>query len=590
MDCPRTHEWYELERGRAPRDDAERLRRHGAECDGCRQAGDELRTVAAALELLAPATRADLSAQGEESLRRRARVHGLLGKPLKAPRVVRFPRRVLPLAAAAVAAAIFIAIAFQWVAILDGDRPDGALGRLMGRMDEVAAAEDLLGLSPLARAAVSEELATAEPAADRLNDLLLVAYITGRPREDRQVDDVRFLLEGVHERREAVASRHAGWMPPLAWAVPLAVAAPATDGPPARAAILRGDYRAALERLPTDGSAAVERAWCLEMLGRSDEAAVALAGSLDADAMARGVSAHLALEADKVVEALAEFETMARQDDRYWFAAGYVCRYERADMRGAGARFSRVGDRRIAAYVAEEFATELALAQSDLRRVVLEDFEGYDLGEPKDWVLVETRGEQFRVVPVPDGKALQLDQMGRSGAEVLTGSPFGADYTLSFDFVIVDHEGGYALAAAAYRREDHTGYALELSPNRLRLVKQFASSTRVGTGTYARPERLLVAPLEAAASLREPFEKGTWHTMKLRVQRTERGVGLAGKVWPRAKVEPPGWQVVWTDAGQAGDPLAGGLAGLQASRARVVVDNLTIARNVTSDTPVPTQR
>lgn len=598
MDCPRAHQWYELERGRATREEAEELRRHSGDCETCRREADEMRNVAAALERLAPATRADLSETGEESLRRRARVHGLLGRPLKAPLILRFGRwpavrRALPLAAAAAAIVLFALVLGQMKSP-EPDRPAGALERLAAAAGQAAGAEDLSALSPVARAAVAEELASADPAADRLTDLLLVAYIADRPKEDRQLRDVAFLVDGVRRRRKRpVSVARAGWMHPPACTVPLAVGAVASDEsgvPAARAAMLRGDYEAALAALPTDGSADPQRVWCLEMLGRSIEAAALVADLPDPERspMARALRAHLVLKQEKnVVEALAQYEALAEEDDRYWFAAGYLCRYELADMRGAGVRFSRIRDPRTAAYVAEEFATELAFARSEPRNVVLEDFEAYDLGEPRDWGLVETRGGQFRIVPVPGGNALQLDQVGRSGAEILTGSPFGENYVLSFDFVVLDPGGDYVLGAAVYRRKNHTGYVLELSPYRLRLVKQFASSARVGTGSHTRPERLVVAPLKAAARLREPFEAGTWHTMKLHVQQTDEGVALAGKVWPRSEDEPLDWEVVWTDAGQAGEPLSGGLAGIQASRARVIVDNLAIARNAPSDMSVP---
>ena len=108
MECPCAHEWYELERGAAPREDAQRLSRHLAECPGCRTSTDGIRDLAASLERLAGTTRSDLSADAAESVFRRARVRGLLGRRLKpsiAARVGRTPwlRVTLPLAAAAAA-------------------------------------------------------------------------------------------------------------------------------------------------------------------------------------------------------------------------------------------------------------------------------------------------------------------------------------------------------------------------------------------------------------------------------------------------------------------------------------------------------
>ncbi|MCX5649316.1 MAG: hypothetical protein NTX40_09525, partial [Planctomycetota bacterium] len=81
MDCPRAHEWYELERGPsagccagAPgsREDADRLRRHLGECEACRAGAEQHRNLAASLESLAERSRADLSDEAVESLYRRA--------------------------------------------------------------------------------------------------------------------------------------------------------------------------------------------------------------------------------------------------------------------------------------------------------------------------------------------------------------------------------------------------------------------------------------------------------------------------------------------------------------------------------------
>ena len=91
MECPRTHEWYELERGDLAREHAERLRRHIAECPSCRHRADGTRGVAAALENLAGCTRDELSEEACEAVLRRGRVHGLVGKGYRRPLSVRLP-------------------------------------------------------------------------------------------------------------------------------------------------------------------------------------------------------------------------------------------------------------------------------------------------------------------------------------------------------------------------------------------------------------------------------------------------------------------------------------------------------------------
>jgi hypothetical protein len=344
--------------------------------------------------------------------------------------------------------------------------------------------------------------------------------------------------------------------------------------------VLRGRYEQALAAMPADGGDPVLRAWCFQMAGQPAEAARALAevqGGTRAD-LARALWADLALKADSVAEGLRQYEALAQQDDRYWFAAGYVCRYELSDSRGAGLRFARVQDPRLAAYAASEFEAELTAARREPLPLVAETFDDYPVGTPADWALVRTSGGEFRIVDVPGGRALQLDQARLEGGELLTGSPFWGNYTLAFDFCVEEAAGDFVLGAAVYRRADHTGYVLELSPPRLRLVKQFAAAAGSAPGR-ARPERLLVAPHRAAVHLAEPPVAGPWYTMKVRVQRVEDGVAVAGKVWRRQDREPLTWQVVWTDAGQAGGPLPGGLAGLQVSGARLLVDNLVVTRN-----------
>ncbi len=590
MDCPRAHALYELERGAADRDDAERLRRHTGACAPCRDRAEDLRVVAARLERLAARTRADLSPEAEEALFRRARVHGLIGRPLRRPVLLRLARhrglRHAGLAAAAVIVAALVGLAAWWARPVR-DVPAGALGRLESRAPALATVEDLAALAPAARAAVGQALAQAEPDPRAVTDLLLVTYITSRPREDRQTDDVRFLLAQVRQRG-GMASRRAAVQP--AWAVPaltwpLAGAVQPGDLQAARARLLAGDYDGALAAAGDEGDP-ILRAWCLAMLGRSGDAAelLARAEAGPREAVARALWAQLALESHNVAEAMRQYERLAEQDDRYWFASGYLARYELGDLRGAGLRLGRVQEPALAAYVAKTFQAELAAARHGPLPLVAETFDDYDTGEPVDWVLVRTRGGEFRIVDRADGgRALQQDEAGRGGAELLTGVSTWGNYTLQFDVQVVEARGEYRIGAAAYRQADGSGYVLELAPRSLRLVKHYAADGAISEGEAARPERLTVAPQTAELRLQEPPAPKWWYTLKLRVQRTADGMTIAGRLWRTDTAEPPTWQVVWTDAGQAGPPLAGGLAGFQVAGARVLVDNLVITRNGATD-------
>jgi len=595
MNCPRAHEWYELERGPgAPgsREDADRLRRHLGECEACRARAEQHRNLAASLESLAEHSRADLSDEAVESLYRRARVHGWLGRPMRHPIGLRVQRKrwlpwVVPLAVAA-AAAVLVIVGLH-PPVPGVIQPAGAIDRLARSTRHATSVEELSRLAALARAAVGEELARPAPNADRIADLVLVSFITQRPHEARQARDVRFLVEGVWAQRGESAGRIArlplGCSFLASAAVPPVSLREAAGGlSDAKALVLAGAYEEALAAMRADDRDVALRVWCLQMLGRSAEAAHVLAGAEEPppDAMARALWVDLALQNQNVAEAIRQYEALADENDRYWFAAAYLTRYELGDAHGAGLRFKRVKDPRLVSYVAREFGTELAAAEHRPLRLVAEDFEGYERGTPAEWALVRARGGEFHIVDVPGGKALRQNEVDRVGAELLTGSPHWGNYTLQVDVKVEASRGDYAIGAVACRSADDSGYILELSPRRLRLVKQFAATEGRAGPAGARRERLLLEPVQAIMHMGEPPAEGWWYTMKIRVQQMDDGVSVAGKAWRSDTEEPLGWQVAWTDTGQAGCPaLLRGLAGLRISGARVLVDNLLLMKEET---------
>ena len=602
MTCPHAHEWYELERGEVSRKEAERLRRHAASCKACRRRTEDLRQVAAGLERLANLARADLSVEGAESLVRRARVHGLLGRPPQRSLVVRMAqtrwvRWALP--AAAVAAAVVFTVVSLREMRPETVNPRGAMGRLVAESRGARRATDLAFLAILARAAAGEELARPDASVDQVADLLLIAYSAQHRREEAQVADIEFLMEGVRSRRPAgggVARRGAA-RPMLASVLAISVQSfdpealdgvtpvrgSARTGPMAmaRSLVLSGDYAEALSVLPVEDSTAILRAWCLEELGRAAEAAQVLDAAQNRPegegALARVLRADLALGEQDVVEAIRQYETLAADRDRYWFAAGYLFRYELGDRRGAGERFQRVAEPRMAAYVAARFAEELAAAKETPPAPMLEEtFDSYALGVPHDWALVQIRSGEFQVVKVPGGRALEQDEARERGAEFLSGGSDWRDYTVQADVKVLSPGEDYVIGAAAYRQPGHKGYALELSPHRLRLVKSFAAEA----GRGSRTQRLVLEPAQAQQTLEESPARGWWYTLKMRVQKVEDGVSVAGKMWRTDTQEPRDWQVVWTDGGQGGGPpIESGAAGIQISGAQVLIDNFTVTRN-----------
>jgi hypothetical protein len=589
MSCPHTHLWYELERGRLPREDADRLRQHLAECVSCRTHAEGIRQVAAGLERMADRMRHDLPQPAEESLHRRARMRGLLGRPPKAGLLLRMNRsktlRIAVPAAMMAAAAVLVIVGLQIFNTAD-IQPKGSLKDLVGQSARIDRMEGLSALAKAARAAVSEELSRSSPALDQVSDLLLVSYIAQHPKEKRQADDVRFLISSAWSRRFQAAPMAAA---PAAWPMLASVAvvqagtpSPADATLVGRNLLLAGDYENALAALPVTQATAVQRAWCLESLGRSAEAEQVLSESGAVSPLVRLMRADLALQSRDVGMALREFETLATSDDRFWFTAGYICRYELADPRSAGLRFQRVKDPEMAAYVAKKFGMELLAAGDHASSpLFVEDFDAYPAGTPSNWALVQTRGSEFRVVDVPHGRALQQDEVDFRGAEFLTGDPEGSDYTLQVEVKILEaHGNDYTIGAAAYRRADNTGYVLELSHNSLRVAKQFASRQRGRRDTNGSSEPMQLEPGQAQIHLAQPPAVGWWYTLKLRVQKVDGGTNVAGKFWRSDIEEPLQWQVVWTDTGQGGvGPISGGAAGIQINGAKVLIDNFILLRN-----------
>jgi hypothetical protein len=602
MDCPHTHMWYELERGALPREDVDRLRRHVAECHACQARAVSVREVAAGLEQLAGCLRHDLAAEANKSLVRRARMRGQMGRPPKLPLVLRLQRSrrlkrgiAASLAAAAVVAAAVVGL---WIHRAAEPSMKGSLQQLVKVSVQPDKQDAFAAIAKTAAAAVSEELARPSPSLEQVGDLLMVTYIAQHPKERRQIEDIRFLADGACSRRLGLQDEVAviGRWPmiasvALAQAQPEAALAEAEDKTSAaRRFILAGHYEKALEALPPGDSAAALRAWCLVSLDRLTEASQVLSAAegRSGGAVISVMRADVALRSGDLAGALKRYDALAESNDRFWFTAGYICRYELSDARSAGKRFERVKDRALAAYVAQKFPGELAAAKDEQPMPLLaEHFANYDLGPLTDWALVQTRGSEFQIVATPHGKTLQQDEVNFRGAEFLTGDDAWSDYTLQTDVRVAVSHGNYTIGAAAYRRADHTGYVLELSPDSLRLVKQFSERTRGRQTKTAASGRMELKPLQAQMRLDQSPAVGWTYTMKIRVQRADGGVNVAGKVWRTDVQEPLGWQVAWTDPGQ-GDiaPLVGGAAGVQISGAKIQVDNFIILRNESAGEPV----
>ena len=248
----------------------------------------------------------------------------------------------------------------------------------------------------------------------------------------------------------------------------------------------------------------------------------------------------------------------------------------------AGERFQRVKNPALAGYVATEFKTELAAVKDrEPETLLTEDFDGYDEGVPNHWALVQTRGSEFRVVEVParPGPAAGRGQLPRGrvpgrrrGVDRLHPPVRGQDRPVARQL----HGRRRRLSPSP----TDTGYVLELSPDSLRITRQFASRPRGRQDPAHLLEPLKLGSALAEVHLDQPPAIGWWYTLKIRVQKVEGGVNVAGKFWRSDVEEPLQWQVVWTDIGQAGgEPFTGGAAGAQVSGAKVLIDNFIVLRN-----------
>ncbi|MHC4253449.1 MAG: hypothetical protein ACYS9X_30395, partial [Planctomycetota bacterium] len=118
--------------------------------------------------------------------------------------------------------------------------------------------------------------------------------------------------------------------------------------------------------------------------------------------------------------------------------------------------------------------------------------------------------------------------------------------------------------------------------------ESFYEATDVDTTDDEMAVRDLDEPEEEISAALAP---GVWYWMKLRVNRVQKVVALAGKVWVEGAPEPASWTVGpvhdrWPDAnapanildnfGPGGDPFAGGFCGVWSYGAEVAVDDFSV--------------
>ncbi|HSQ54803.1 MAG TPA: PQQ-binding-like beta-propeller repeat protein, partial [Gemmata sp.] len=119
----------------------------------------------------------------------------------------------------------------------------------------------------------------------------------------------------------------------------------------------------------------------------------------------------------------------------------------------------------------------------------------------------------------------------------------------------------------------------------------FSLDGKVDPGTNSLSARLISWEARPRIDVGVPFKwkADTWYTMKFRVEQTDKGAILRGKVWPKGETEPSKWTIEFTDT----SPNRNGAAALYGYVPNVTVqadssvipgsdiyfDNLTISPN-----------
>jgi hypothetical protein len=569
----------------------QKVEEHLAHCAGCREELAAVRQLAADLSKLEAATRHDLSAdsaaevldeaalllrprhreprQNIQELRRRARSKARWGL---------VQRMLMPLAAAAA-----VIVGLHLYDALLGSKPPAppsAVEQLAAQADAVDTVAGILELEPAARAALDETMLAPSPGLGRVGNLQLVHYITTRAKEPGQIEDVRFLLRLLRddEQKHPALALRSGFWDALASLETRAEAAepPAVfAGERVRNLMQQGKYDEVYRLLAADRSLETRplAAYAAIRAGHTAEARAMLDAAVQ---VGRGnpelvelLRAEAAIDDLRWYLATNHYAAAAENDNRLWFQAGYLWRYELHNDVKAGEYFARTADERVAAHVARRFKTDVDLARQ-AAPLYRQDFESYAANTvPAFWKVDQTRPGETLIVQVDGSNVLKQDDLGRFGNKLTFGYPGWNNYTFACDFKVL-HSGSSAQFDLVVYELGLTHYALRFEGNTAHLVERL----------FAKGESQELEPAQSRVTLPASVLAGDWWQASIRVQNlNDRQTEVTARIWPRGHQEQVQTST-WTESAAAGSqPLRRGHISFHLGDAEVAIDNILVTAN-----------
>jgi tetratricopeptide (TPR) repeat protein len=579
--CP-LHLLYEYARGALGSDETARVAAHVGACLQCRQTLDGLRGLGMDLERLRAATHRDLPdssadrvlLRAAQDLYRHAAVRSSVRRSASPPR----RRLVLRQLLMPVAAVIIVLLGLRLVGPLVQPPRYQALDYLYADAKHVATVTGIHELQPRALSALDEAVAAEKPDVLRVANLQLVHYITRRAAEPEQIQDVHFLLKRLKDADHASASAAAATSP-SATIPPWQTGAVAAGANPAQQAarlirtgryndayrLLAGSHRPEVQALAAYAALRSDR---LQEARETIEALRALGGP--EHGIAPLLQAELAMTESRFDKAADYFAAAANQiDNRLWFQAGYLCKYEIGDDTLAAQYFERTADAEVASHVARRFHEDVRVARSRMA-LMEENYEAYALGPlPDAWKLVPTHPEEFMIAEIDGSRVLKQNEMGHRGGKLVAGFPGWYDYVMSCDFRVLQAEAEPQLDFVVYDL-GKSHYAVEFA-NR---------SARLQIKSRQGPEAVVSRPENAQLQLPGSLTDGRWWRVTIEVRNVSPdATQVTATVVPRDASDPAAETATftWTDRTD-GDlpPQRRGRIGFRVGGAEVAFDNLVV--------------
>jgi len=522
---------------------------------------------ATARELLQEA-KAILASRGEATSVRLATIRN---RARRRTRIIAFRRMLIP-AAAAAAIILGFFLATRYGTTESQQYP--AIRHLYADAKAVSTVDGISRLEPVARRALDEVVATLSPDVGRVANLQLVHYITLRPVEAEQIEDIHFLLALLQEedRKQSVTWQEDLW-DFLSELEPTACAATSVGWlDEVQKLVAGGRYDDAYQMLARSESTRIQplTAYMAIRSGRPAEARRLLEALVELDRgdqrLVKLLWAELAMTEDQFEVMARHYISAAESDSRLWFQAAYLCKYEVRDDVLAGQLFQNSGDERVAAHIEKRFKFDVYTARQAVQ-LFAQDFEAFPVGSvPPQWKLVPTHAGEYEIADVDGSNVLKLNELGYHDAKLYTGYPGWRNYTLSCDFKFLKRSKESHLQLVVYEHGVNH-YAFSMKGRVIQLVRnRYKSGLR---------------PAGARAVLPERVEEGDWWRCTVQAQNLgNQQTRLTLSIWPRDLSELESPQILWTDtANEAGLALRKGMVAFRVSDAEVAFDNVTVTAN-----------